>query len=127
MIIIPKNDIKLSQFKFNKDSYNKPVHFLSNMKCITHLNHVTNNVLFKKIILNSSIEKDYIICFSDDDYLNYIKTQNKHPYFMNSLSIDELSQYCNSNKCDLLLHDKTIWHKIDFANNDVSIYNIKFK
>jgi hypothetical protein len=127
MIILPKNDIKLSQFKLNKLVYNKPIHFLSNMKCITHINHVSNNILFKKIILHSSIEKDYIIGFSDNDYLNNIKSHNKHPYFCNSLNIDELHQYCNSNKCDLLLHDKTIWHKIDFLNHSVSIYNIQFK
>jgi hypothetical protein len=126
-MIIPVKDYKISQFTSQQN--NKPIHFLSSTKIKQCIYNVNNQMLSKDIILTTCTEKDYIIAFYNIEIINKVKEDSKHPYFINTVEISEMLNYCTKYKHNLLMFDdkNKTWHKIDPENNTTSLHFIEFK
>lgn len=108
-----KNNIRLSSHHNNTlklyKSYifNKNVNVLASLKIKSPINF--NNFLNVDIktspclLLNN--EKDYVISFTDYEYLNLLKNHMKHPYSISKTKISDLSYYLERMDCNLLVID----------------------
>ena len=112
MIKLPeKNNIRLSSkhnstLKMNKSYlFNKNVNILASLKINSPINY--NNFLNIDIksspceLLNN--KKDYIISFTDYEYINMLKNHMKHPYSVSKTKISDLSYYLERMDCNLLV------------------------
>ena len=102
---------KISQFSLKSFS-NKPIYFFSNMKSIKHIDHVSNDLIIKKLIYEDN-HKDYVIICSNVKSLKTIKDRLNHPYFINTLDLTTFISYCKQKNYYILLSDESHWFKID--------------
>jgi len=102
---------KISQFNLKSFS-NKPIYFFSNMKSIKHIDHVSNDLIIKKLIYEHS-PKEYVVICSNENYLKTIKNRLQHPYFINTLDLNTFISYCKKYNYYILLSDESYWFKID--------------
>jgi len=101
---------KISQFNLKSFS-NKPIYFFSSMKSIKHIDHVSNELIIKKLVCEDS--KQYVVVCSSHETLKTIKDRLQHPYFINTSELDTFISYCKKNNYYILLSDESYWFKID--------------
>ena len=106
-----KNNIKLSSrhnntLRMHKSYiFNKKVNILASLKINSPINYDNFiNIDIKASpceLLNNN--KDYIISFTDYEYLNLLKNHMKHPYSVSKTKISDLSYYLERMDCNLLV------------------------
>lgn len=126
-MIVPKKDMKIGHY--SKPNLYEPIHVLSSAKIRRNVHNVSNNFIIKKILLTSCVEKEYIIGFLHKDFATDYKRLTNHPYFVNTVILFDLIEYCDYNENSLLLlnNKNDLWHNIDPKKPyDVSVHKITF-
>ena len=99
--------IKVNKFNIQSMRTHK-IHIFSTPKitsssCINKMNYINIDILAATIIR----EKDYIIGFSDIQYIQIIKNHMKHPYSISSLEVGDLIHYLEGMDQELLIIEKS--------------------
>lgn len=79
-----------------------------------HSNYLNLDIISSSLIVNEEKDKKYIIAFTDNDYLQSLKNNIKHPYFISNIKIINLKYYLKETNSNLLIIYK---NKIDTEIN----------
>lgn len=108
-ILLKSNRTINSTIKLNKlIILNKKINILTSSKLINNFdinnsNYINIDIISSPIIINNEKEKEYVIAFTDNDYLKLLKEYVNHPYFISNIKISNLKYYLDQNNSNLLI------------------------
>lgn len=96
--------------------YNKKIHILSNIrikKKIDMPSYINTNI--HTHTLNN---KEFIIAFDDEEFLNKLKEKCKHPYYISSPVVSDILFYINQSKNNIVIYNniKNVYTYFDVNN-----------